>query len=195
MNKTAVIALPPPSVQQRVNEAIRNDYPKLFAFIRRRVPTPADAEDILQDVFATLAESMPGAQKIQSMSAWLYRVARNRITDWFRKKKPLSIEDMYAHHTDEEGHSESALNLITARMLDTEDEMLRKNLYRAIMDALDHLPEEQRRVFVAQELEGKSFKEIAAETGEKIPTLISRKRYAVLAMRKELQNLYDELNA
>jgi RNA polymerase sigma factor (sigma-70 family) len=193
MSKTIALSLRKPTPEVLVKEAFAADHKRLYDFIRRRVPTGTDAEDILQDVFTSLSENMPGIHHIQSVSSWLFRVARNRITDWFRKKKTLSLEDLYTYETDDDGETRQADHLLVATSGHTLDYLQRKTLYKAIMLALDKLPEAQRNVFIAQELEGKSFKQIADETGEKIPTLISRKRYAVVAMRKELQPLYNEL--
>lgn len=195
MSKTIALSLPKPTPEVLVKEAFVADHKRLYDFIRRRVPTGTDAEDILQDVFTSLSENMPGIHHIQSVSSWLFRVARNRITDWFRKKKTLSLEDLYTYETDDDGETRQVDHLLLSPSGHTLDHLQRKTLYKAIMQALDKLPEAQRSVFIAQELEGKSFKEIADETGEKVPTLISRKRYAVVAMRKELQPLYNELYA
>ena len=155
---------------QRISETFVREQARLRNFIRRRVPDRADAEDILQDVFYELVEAYRLVKPIEQVGAWMFRVARNRITDLFRKKKPEPSPD-------------AGPDAAYARNV----------LCEAIDDALDELPDEQRDVFVAHEIEGRSFKEIAAETGLSMNTLLSRKHYAVMHLRERLQNIYDEL--
>ncbi len=164
---------------QQIADVVTRERSRLGQFIRRRVPDPRDAEDILQDVFSELVEANRRLMPIDHITGWLFRVARNRITDLFRKKKP-----------DELLHMEDLLP-----SLDAGPDALYQQ--RALLDelevAIDDLPEDQRAVFVAHELEGRSFKDLAAETGVSINTLLSRKRYAVLHLRERLQATYDEV--
>jgi RNA polymerase sigma factor (sigma-70 family) len=172
--------------------AFRADRKRLFDFIRRRVRTEADAEDILADVFYQMVASYSVTEPIEKMTSWLLTVARNKIIDWYRKRKPES----FRQQADE---STLPLNL----PLNLEDilydpgqnpEVLyeRSLLWTELADALEDLPDEQRDVFIMHELEGKSFKEIAVITGEPVNTLLSRKRYAVLYLREALQEIYDD---
>jgi RNA polymerase sigma factor (sigma-70 family) len=178
---------------QRISDVVKREQSRLRAFIRRRVPDPRDAEDILQDVFYQLVEANRLLMPIEHVTGWLFRVARNRIIDLFRKKKPESFSDAAAAHSD-----------------DTDDELLRfedllpspdagpdalyaRNvLLDELESALDELADKQREVFVAHELEGRSFKEMSAESGVSVNTLLSRKRYAVRYLRERLQSIYDE---
>jgi len=153
----------------QLSKIVAEERSRLRNFIRRRVPDPRDAEDILQEVFYELVEANRLLMPIEHVTGWLFRVARNRITDLFRKKKPETFSDagpeaLYARHV----------------------------LLDELELALDELPDEQREVFIAHELEGRSFKEMAAEAGVNVNTLLSRKRYAVLHLRERLQSIYDE---
>src|SRR5579884_1089313 len=175
---------------QRISEVVTREQSRLRNFIRRRVPDPGDAEDILQDVFYELVEANRLLMPIEHVTGWLFRVARNRITDLFRKKKPESISDaVVANEADEALYLE---DLLPSPDAGPDAVFARNVLLDALEAALEELPEEQRDVFVAHELEGLSFKEIAAETGVSVNTLLSRKRYAVLRLRERLQNIYDE---
>ncbi len=168
--------------------AVRNERKRLFDFIRRRVRTEEDAEDILQDVFYQLVASYSITEPIEKLTSWLFTVARNKIIDWYRRRKPVGVNLEYAE-------SEEPLNLedILFDPAENPDQVYARSMvWTELADALDELPEEQREVFVKHELEGKSFKEIAELTGEPINTLLSRKRYAVLRLRESLQELYDE---
>ena len=176
---------------QRISEVVKREQSRLSNFIRRRVPDPRDAEDILQDVFYELVEANRLLMPIEHVTGWLFRVARNRITDLFRKKKPEPFSDAFVSEEDDE-------RLRWEELLPSPDagpEVLyaRNVLLDEVELAIDDLPEEQRDVFVAHELEGRSFKEMAAETGVSVNTLLSRKRYAVLHLRERLQRTYDEL--
>jgi RNA polymerase sigma factor (sigma-70 family) len=131
--------------------------------------------------------------EINFAGAWLYRVAKNRITDLFRKKKPQLLEDVFSTTYSEEEDSRGYEDFISAGNPETETKLENKGILLALNTALEKLPIEQKNVFVATEIEGKSFKQISNETGEKVPTLISRKRYAVLSLRKDLKHLYNEL--
>ena len=176
---------------RQVSEVVERERSRLLGFIRRRVPDSRDAEDILQDVFYELAEANRLLMPIDHVTGWLFRVARNRITDLFRKKQPESFSDLAGA-----GEGDEALNL--EELLPSPDagpdaELARRVLLEELEAALEELPREQREVFVAHELEGRSFRELAAETGVNVNTLLSRKRYAVLHLRERLQNWYDEM--
>src|SRR5579871_4017653 len=175
---------------QRISEVIKREQSRLGNFIRRRVPDPRDAEDILQDVFYELVEANRLLMPIEHITGWLFRVARNRITDLFRKKKPESFSDIAV--ADENDELLRLEDLLPSPDAGPEALYVRGVLLDELELAVDELPEEQRDVFVAHELEGRSFKEIAAETGVSVNTLLSRKRYAVLHLRKRLQGIYDE---
>lgn len=175
---------------QRISEVVRREQPRLRNFIRRRVPDPGDAEDILQDVFYELVEANRLLMPIEHVTGWLFRVARNRITDLFRKKKTESFSDeVVANDEDESLFLEDVLPSPDAG---PDAQFARNVMLDAIEEALEELPEEQRGVFVAHELDGLSFREMAAESGVSINTLLSRKRYAVLHLRERLQGVYDE---
>ena len=183
---------------QRISEVVKREQSRLRNFIRRRVPDPRDAEDILQDVFYKLVEANRLLMPIEHVTGWLFQVARNRITDLFRKKKPESLSDIAVANSDVDGDGELLLlQMQFEEMLPSPDagpEALyaRNLLLQELELALDELPDEQREVFVAHELEGLSFKEMAAESGVSVNTLLSRKRYAVLHLRERLQNVYNE---
>jgi RNA polymerase sigma factor (sigma-70 family) len=177
---------------QRISDAIRKERDRLRNFIRRRVADANDAEDVLQDVFYELVEAERLMRPVEEISAWLYRVARNRITDLFRKKKPEPLPDGYLAG-DEGGDALSLEDLLPSRDAGPEAAYARGVLLDALDAALDELPEEQRAVFVAHEWEGKSFKELAAETGVGVNTLLSRKHAAVVHLRRRLQSLYEEI--
>ena len=175
---------------QRISEAIGREHARLRNFIRRRVPDPRDAEDILQDVFYELVEANRLLMPIEHVTGWLFRVARNRITDLFRKKKPETFSD--AAVEDEDGELLQLEDLLPSPDAGTEALYFRNVLLDELEFALGELPDEQREVFVAHELEGRSFKELSAESGVNVNTLLSRKRYAVLHLREQLQGIYDE---
>ena len=173
---------------QGISDVVKREQSRLLNFIRRRVPDPRDAEDILQDVFHELVEANRLLMPIEHVTGWLFRVARNRITDLFRRKKPESFSDA-AVADDELLPLE---DLLPSPDAGPEALYARSVLLDELALALGELPDEQREVFVAHELEGRSFKEMAAETGVSVNTLLSRKRYAVLHLRKRLQDIYDE---
>ena len=175
---------------ERISEAINRDKTRLRNFIRRRVADPSDAEDILQEVFYELVETYRLMKPIEQVGAWLFRVARNRITDLFRKKKPeASTNDPVVA---EEGEFLTLEDLLPSRDAGPEAAYARTVLLAELEDALEELPEEQREVFLAHEIEGRSFKELAAETGLSVNTLLSRKHYAVIHLRERLREVYDE---
>jgi RNA polymerase sigma factor (sigma-70 family) len=189
--KAAVSLGPMPREQdRRISDIVERERSRLRSFIRRRVPDARDAEDILQDVFYELVEANRLLMPIEHVTGWLFRVARNRITDLFRKKKTESLSD--AAPVDEDGERRQMEDLLPSPGDGPEALYARQVLLEAIELALDELPEEQREVFVAHELEGRSFKEMAEETGVSINTLLSRKRYAVLHLRERLRNVHEE---
>ena len=186
MRQATTISVPV-QPKQNIIQAVRDYGKRLFYFIRGRVDTDEDAEDILQDVWYQFSNIM-NSEPVEQTSAWLYRVARNRIIDKYRRQEPL--EEMFT------GDEESEFNLqeiLLATDANPETEHLRNLFWEQLFTALDELPEEQKQVFVLNELEDVSFNEISERTGEKINTLISRKRYAVLHLRKRLEQLYKEI--
>jgi RNA polymerase sigma factor (sigma-70 family) len=174
----------------QISEIIAEEGSRLRNFIRRRVADPRDAEDILQDVFYELVEANRLLMPIEHVTGWLFRVARNRITDLFRKKKPVSFGDTAV--ADGDDNLLQLEDLLPSPDAGPEALYARQVLLNELELAVDELPEEQRAVFVGHELEGRSFKEMAAETGASVNTLLSRKRYAVLHLRERLQDIYDE---
>ncbi|MGA9391327.1 MAG: sigma-70 family RNA polymerase sigma factor [Candidatus Sulfotelmatobacter sp.] len=175
---------------QRISDVVKREQSRLRNFIGRRVPDPRDAEDILQDVFYELVEANRLLMPIEHVTGWLFRVARNRITDLFRKKKPESFSD--AAVEGEGGEVLQIEDLLPSPDAGPEALYFHDVLLDELEEALDELPKEQREVFVAHELEGRSFKEMSAATGVSVNTLLSRKRYAVLHLRERLQSVYDE---
>ena len=175
---------------RQISEIVAEERSRLRNFIRRRVPDPSDAEDIVQEVFYELVEANRLLMPIEHVTGWLFRVARNRITDLFRKKKPETFSD--AAFKDEDGELLRIEDLLPSPDAGPEALYFRNVLLDELEFALGELPDEQREVFVAHELEGRSFKEMAAETGVSVNTLLSRKRYAVLHLRERLQSTYDE---
>jgi RNA polymerase sigma factor (sigma-70 family) len=176
---------------ERLTETIGREQGRLRNFIRRRVADESDAEDIFQDVFYELIEAYRLMKPIEQVGAWLYRVARNRIIDGFRKKKP----EQFSPEKDpdaEDGDSLSLEELLPSPDAGPEATYARSILLEELDAALDELPEVQREVFVAHEFEGLSFKEISAETGVSVNTLLSRKHHAVLYLRRRLQSIYDD---
>ena len=176
---------------QRISEAVSREQSRLRNFIRRRVPDPGDAEDILQDVFYELVETYRMMKPVEQVTAWLFRVARNRITDLFRRKSRETL------HKEPDKIAEDGEVLMLEELLPSPDAgpdaaYARSVLLEALDDALEELPEEQREVFVAHELMGYSFKELAAQTGVGVNTLLSRKHYAVVHLRERLQAIYNE---
>jgi len=175
---------------RQISEVIAEQRGRLRNFIRRRVPDPSDAEDIVQEVFYELVEANRLLMPIEHVTGWLFRVARNRITDLFRKKKPETFSEAAVEDVD--GEVLRIEDLLPSPDAGPEALYARSVFLDELELALDELPEEQRDVFVAHELEGRSFKEMAAETGVSVNTLLSRKRYAVLHLRERLQSIYDE---
>jgi RNA polymerase sigma factor (sigma-70 family) len=176
---------------RRISDVVERDQPRLRNFIRRRVPDPRDAEDILQEVFYELVEANRLLMPIEHVTGWLFRVARNRITDLFRKKKPESLSAAISDG-DNEGDFLQLEDLLPSPDAGPDALYARSVLLDELEFALDELPEEQREVFVGHELEGRSFKQMSAETGVGVNTLLARKRYAVLHLRERLRGIYDE---
>ena len=175
---------------RKIVDVIAKERPRLRSFIRRRVANDADADDLLQDVLAELVQAYRVLMPIEFVTGWLFRVARNRITDLFRKKRPEALSD--AFQEDEDGDLLDLVDLLPSPEAGPEADYFRSVLLEELQQALAELPSEQRDVFVAHELEGRSFKELAAESGASVNTLLSRKRYAVLHLRKRLQTVHDD---
>jgi len=170
------------------------DYGKgLLSFIRRRVKSDADAEDILQDVWYQLS-SVVNAAPIEQTGAWLYRVARNKITDKYRKHTEWLLDDLLPDDAESEDDGPDLGAIMLSESTTPETEYVRNLFWEELFAALDELPSEQKQVFIWHELEDKSFDDIATDTGLNVQTLVSRKRYAVLHLRKRLKQLYDDIN-
>ena len=199
---------------QRISEVVEREQSRLRNFIRRRVPDARDAEDILQDVFYELVEANRLLVPIDHVTGWLFRVARNRITDLFRKKRTESVRDTAVAEEDGEVlrledllpspdagpealYARNVLleeleDLLPSGLAGPDEEYARAALMETLEQAIAELPPDQREVFIGHELEGRSFKEMAAATGVSINTLLSRKRYAVLRLRERLRQTYDD---
>ena len=173
---------------QRISDVVKRERTRLLNFIRRHVSDAGDAEDILQDVFYRLVEANRLLMPIEHVTGWLYRAARNRITDLFRKREPKNFSEIEVD--DDDGLQFE--DLLPSPDAGPEAAYVRSLLLEELQRALAELPKEQRELFIAQEFEGRSFKQIADETGVSVNTLLSRKRYAVLHLRKRLQQVYDE---
>jgi RNA polymerase sigma factor (sigma-70 family) len=181
-----------PKESEKIGAVYKDERKRLLGYIRSRIPDKLEAEDILQDVFYQLTVGFRDIRRIESLTAWLYRVADNRITDLFRKKKPISID----YHENIKDDDEGPLRLeeiLPSLGTNAEDEELKEMIWDAIEETLSELPEEQREVFILNEFEDMSFKDMSQKTGIGINTLISRKRYAVLALRENLSELYNLL--
>jgi RNA polymerase sigma factor (sigma-70 family) len=177
---------------RRIAETIAREQGRLRNFLRQRLPDRRDVEDVLQDVFFELVEAYRLMKPIEQVGAWLFRVARNRIIDRFRKKTLESLAMTPRITDDEETEDGSLEDLLPSAEAGPEAAYARGVLLEEIEAAMEELPEEQRFVFVAHELEGRSFRELASQTGVSVNTLLSRKHYAVLHLRRRLQNIYDE---
>jgi len=175
---------------QRISDVVKREQSRLRNFIRRRVPDPLDAEDILQDVFYRLVEANRLLMPIEHITGWLFRVARNRITDLFRKQEPENFGDLAV--ADEDKEPAQFEDLLPSAGAGPEAVYARNVLLEELELALDELPEEQRAVFIAHEFDGRSFKDMSAEMGVSVNTLLSRKRYAVQRLRERLQRAYEE---
>jgi RNA polymerase sigma factor (sigma-70 family) len=172
---------------QLISEALERDRPRLRNFIRKHVADTSEAEDILQDVFSELLEAYRLMKPIEHVTAWLFRVARNRMIDLFRSKKPSSLSNPASAEED----GDTLEDLLPSEDAGPEGAYARNLLFDALDEALEELPRTQREVFIAHELMGQSFKEISAETGLSVNTLLSRKHYAVLHLRQRLQSIYE----
>jgi RNA polymerase sigma factor (sigma-70 family) len=193
MEDTATLRRMATEQDRRIADVVERERSRLRRFIARRVPDASEAEDVLQDVLAALVEANRLLMPIEHVTGWLFRVARNRIADVFRRRRPESLEDALGGADDD-----TALRLDDLLpSLDAGPEALyaRTLLLEALAAALEALPQEQRAVFVAHEIEGRSFRQIAAETGVGLNTLLSRKRYAVLRLRERLADAYDEFTS
>jgi RNA polymerase sigma factor (sigma-70 family) len=176
---------------QQISETVAREQSRLRNFIRRRVDDENDADDILQDVFSELVEAYRLMQPIEQVGAWLFRVARNRIIDRFRKRK-AKPEFLREETVAEDEKSVVLEDLLPSSEAGPDAAYARTVLIEELADALDELPEEQREIFIAHEIEGRSFKELAANTGLPVNTLLSRKHYAVIHLRERLRAIYDE---
>jgi RNA polymerase sigma factor (sigma-70 family) len=174
----------------QISEIVAEQRTRLRNFIRRRVPDPSDAEDIVQEVFYELVEANRLLMPIEHVTGWLYRVARNRIIDLFRKKKPERFSDAAIENDD--GEILQVEDLLPSPDAGPEALYMRSVLLDELALAIEALPDEQREVFIAHEIDGRSFKELSTETGISLSTLLSRKRYAILHLRERLQNIYNE---
>jgi RNA polymerase sigma factor (sigma-70 family) len=196
MKETALIS-PPLALKEQdrtINETVKRERSRLLDFIRKRVPEDTDAEDILQDVFYQLVETYRLMKPVEQVTNWLFTVARNKITDLYRKKKPVPMSKiMPAVESDEESDRLDLSDILPDGTESPEMADLRRLIMEELENALADLPREQRDVFVMHEIEDKSFNEISEITGQSVNTLLSRKRYAVLYLRKRLQDLYNEL--
>src|SRR5579872_98022 len=190
MRETLILERTQGGQDQRITETIEREQARLRNFIRRRVADRGDAEDILQEVFFEFVEAYRLLKPIEQAGAWLFRVARNRIIDLFRKRRPGSLSDPVA--VDEDGEALLLEDLLPSPEGGPEAIYARKVLLEELDNALDELPEDQRQIFIAHEIEGRSFKELAAETGLSVNTLLSRKHYAVLHLRRRLQAIHQE---
>jgi RNA polymerase sigma factor (sigma-70 family) len=191
MKDAARVAAMAPEQNLWISEIVERERSRLLSFIKRRVPDARDAEDVLQDVFYELVEANRLLMPIEHVTGWLFRVARNRITDLFRKRRPQSLADAVVGV--DEGERLRLEDLLPSPEAGPEALYARAVLLDELERAVLELPTEQRDVFVAHELEGRTFKAMAAETGVGVNTLLSRKRYAVLRLRERLQSAYDSL--
>ncbi len=181
-----------PKESEKITLAYKEERKRLLGYIRNRIPDRLEAEDILQDVFYQLTVGFRDIRRMENLTAWLYRVADNRITDLFRKKKPVTMSYTESRKEDEDGPL-TLEEILPAIGSTPDDEELKEIIWETIEDTLSELPEEQSRVFIENEFEERSFKEISERSGVGINTLISRKRYAVLVLRKRLNDLYKLL--
>ena len=181
-----------PKESEKIGTVYKNERRRLLGYINKRIPASVEAEDILQDIFYQLTLGFRDIQRIENLTAWLYKVADNRIIDLFRKKRPVNFS--YTENVKNDDDDPLSLEEILPSLGSTpEDDEIKELIWDTIEDTLSELPEEQRSVFVENEFEERSFKEISEKTGIGINTLISRKRYAVLALRKRLNELYKLL--
>jgi RNA polymerase sigma factor (sigma-70 family) len=179
-----------PQESEKISSAYNTERKKLLGYIRNRIPVGVEAEDILQDVFYQLTLGFRDLERIENLTAWLYKVTNNRIIDLFRKKRPVNISYTQTARDGEEGPL-SLAEILPAIGSTPEDEELKEMIWDTIEEVLNDLPEEQREVFIAHEFEDIGFRELSETSGVAVNTLISRKRYAVLALRARLEELYN----
>jgi len=192
MHNTLVTAVMPEDKNSHIIQTIKSYGQNLLGFIRRRVKSDADAEDILQDVWDQFS-AVINSEPIEQTGAWLYRVANNKITDKHRKKSETLLDDMLVGGDDEDDDTSDFKDILLTEAKTPETEYIRNLFWEELFSALDELPEKQRQVFIWNELEDISFAEMADLTGDNVQTLVSRKRYAVLHLRKRLKQLYNEI--
>jgi len=178
---------------ESIRQTVEKERRRLLEFIRRRVPSQEDAEDVLQDVFYELVNTYRLMKPVEQMASWMFTVARNKITDRYRKKKPDSLEAHFAVRAGDDGDRLDISDFLPGNLNSPETEMMREAIMKGLEEALSELPKEQREVFIMHEIEDKSFQEIEQITGANVNTLLSRKRYAVLYLRERLQSLYNDL--
>ena len=193
-SKMTTLTLPMAEQQSNVKivQTFGKESKRLLNFIKQRVPTNEDAEDILQDVMYEFVNTFRVLKPVEQVASWLFTVARNRITDFYRKKRPDLLDDQTFSYKDD-GETLSLSDMLPASDGSPESKMMNDLIMTNITESLKKLPKEQREVFIMHELEDKSFQEIAEITGANVNTLLSRKRYAVIFLRSELQGLYEEL--
>jgi RNA polymerase sigma factor (sigma-70 family) len=190
MDTTLIYNVPMAEKDKRIAEAVLRERGRLRNFIRSRVPDAGEAEDILQDVFYEFVAACRLPEPIEQVGAWLFRVARNRIIDRFRKKKEDALPE-----TPGDADEQTWLNVeLPSADAGPEAAYARSMLLEELYGALSELPEEQRAVFIAHEVDGRSFKDLSADSGASVSTLLARKRYAVLHLRTRLQDIYDDFN-
>jgi RNA polymerase sigma factor (sigma-70 family) len=177
-----------PKESEKIGAVYITERKRLLGYIKNRIPDKVEAEDILQDIFYQLTLGFRDIRRIESLTAWLYKVADNRITDLFRKKRPFNIS--YSENANDDDDVLSLEEILPSLGSNPEDDEIKEMIWETIEETLSELPEEQRSVFVANEFEDLSFKEISEKTGTGVNTLISRKRYAVIALRSRLSDLY-----
>ena len=192
MKETLVLERIQREQDQRISETVERERARLRSFIRRRVADQGDAEDILQEVFYEFVEAYRLMKPIEQVSGWLFRVARNRIIDLFRRRKPGSLSDPVM--VGDNGEELLLQDLLPSPELGPEAAYARSVLLSELDHALDELPDQQREVFIAHEVEGRSFKELSAQTGVSVNTLIARKHRAVVHLRQRLQAIHDEFS-
>jgi RNA polymerase sigma factor (sigma-70 family) len=182
-----------PSQNEQISNIVKKESGRLLDFIKRRIPDDDDARDVLQDVFYQLTESYRLMKPIEQVTAWLYTVTRNKITDLFRKKKTVSLDKAFHSKKDENGEELLLTELLPQQQENAEGKMANSMIMEMLTESLDKLPKVQREVFVMHEIDGLSFNEISEKTGIGLNTLLSRKRYAVNFLREELRSLYNEM--
>lgn len=189
------MALEQQNQDQQLSQVVQQEQSRLREFIRRRVPDPGDVDDVLQDVFYKLVEANRLLVPIEHVTAWLFRVARNRITDLFRKHRPELYDDLtlgLGSGSSDDGETLPFADLLRSPAAGPDEVYSRQELFDALAAAIEELPPTQRDVFVAHTLEGRSFQDLAAASGVSVNTLLSRQRYAVRRLRERLQSFYEE---